>query len=138
MLPCAYAIAEESNEPLPQIVFYTENYPPGNYIDNGELTGLTVETLNKIWLNNEMDKPIVNVYPWARAYHTVLVTEDTALFTIARTRAREKLFKWVGPLFESKYVLVAKKNRNIKPKNLNELFSYRVACIRFQSKALDI
>lgn len=40
----------------------------------------------------------IRIYPWSRAYVTALEEENSAAFMTVRSKKRENLFKWVGPL----------------------------------------
>ena len=113
-----------------QIEFYTENYPPANFMVDGELKGITIDSLRVMWQRMGIKEQPVSLVPWARGYRNVLLQPNSALFTMSQTAARQPLFKWVGPFFKSVHVLMAKKSSNIKIKNLGELFEYRVAAIR--------
>jgi polar amino acid transport system substrate-binding protein len=115
---------------LPRITFYTEYYPPANYMENDKLVGISVDSLRLMWADLGIGEQDVLLVPWARGYQNVLKQSSTALFTMSRTPAREHLFKWVGPIFKSVHVLMAKKTANLKFKNLGEVLSYRVATIQ--------
>jgi polar amino acid transport system substrate-binding protein len=115
---------------LPQVTFYTESYPPANFIEDDKLVGISIDSLKLMWTDMGLKEHNVLLVPWARGYRNVLKTPNSALFTMSRTAAREKLFKWVGPLFKSVHVLVAKKNANLKFKNLADVLSYKVATIQ--------
>lgn len=110
--------------------FYTEMYPPANFIANDRLQGITIDSLKLMWQHLNMPEQEIIVVPWARGYKNVLSQPNTALFTMSRTQAREPLFKWVGPLFKSVHVLMAKKSSEVKISNVGDLFNYRVATIR--------
>lgn len=115
---------------LPKVTFYTESYPPANFMQNDKLVGISIDSLKLMWANMGISEQNVLLVPWARGYRNVLKTPNSALFTMSRTPAREKLFKWVGPLFKSVHVLMAKKSAEINFKNLAEVLSYRVATIQ--------
>lgn len=112
------------------ITFYTELFPPANYMENGQLVGISVDSLKLIWDELKLPKQSITVLPWTRAYRNTLKIPNTALFTIAKTQAREPLFKWVGPLFKSVHVLMAKKSSNLKFTNLGDVLSYKVSAIK--------
>ncbi|WP_240008777.1 substrate-binding periplasmic protein [Aquipseudomonas campi] len=76
---------------------YTEEYPPINFTQNGQPTGLATEVVREIMRRTGQNAPI-NVVPWARGYQEALVRANTGLFVTMRTSEREPLFKWVGPL----------------------------------------
>lgn len=110
--------------------FYTEMYPPANFIANDRLQGITIDSLKLMWQHMNMPEQEIIVVPWARGYKNTLSQPNTALFTMSRTQAREPLFKWVGPLFKSVHVLMTKKSKAVAISNVGDLFNYRVATIR--------
>ncbi|NQY94418.1 MAG: transporter substrate-binding domain-containing protein, partial [Campylobacteraceae bacterium] len=79
-------------------LFLCSEWPPYEYMSkNKKPIGFSVEVLE------EMSKVLnikseIKFYPWARAYSLALNTKDVAVFTMARTKVREKIFKWVGPI----------------------------------------
>ncbi|MEX6502860.1 substrate-binding periplasmic protein [Pseudomonas zhanjiangensis] len=79
---------------------YTEQYPPINYSENGQPTGLATEVVREIMRRTGQSAPI-SVVPWARGYQQAQVRPNTGLFVTMRTAEREPLFKWVGPLVRS-------------------------------------
>lgn len=115
---------------LTPITFYTEIYPPANYMKDNELVGITVDSLKLIWTELKLPEQDITVLPWTRAYRNTLKTSNTALFTMAKTPAREPLFKWVGPLFKSVHILMAKKSSNLKFTNLADVLNYKVSAIK--------
>lgn len=76
---------------------YTEEYPPINFSQNGQPTGLATEVVQAIMQRTGQNAPIT-VVPWARGYQEALQRANTGLFVTMRTREREQLFKWVGPI----------------------------------------
>jgi polar amino acid transport system substrate-binding protein len=118
--------------PLSQekITFYTENYPPANYLVNDKFKGISVDTLKAIWKHlNIVDQEIL-IVPWSRGYRFTLDKSNTALFTMSKTQPRESLFKWVGPVFHSTHVLIAKKSKNFKFSNFGQIFYHKVATVQ--------
>ncbi|MBA6341015.1 transporter substrate-binding domain-containing protein [Colwellia sp. MB02u-10] len=115
---------------IANITFYTENYPPANYLINDELKGISVDTLKAIWKNLDIPEQKVLLVPWARGYKFTLDKSNTALFTMSKTQPREKLFKWVGPFFHSTHVLIAKKSKNFNFSNLQQVFNHTVAAVK--------
>jgi polar amino acid transport system substrate-binding protein len=80
----------------------TEESPPNNFVQNGKLTGLSVEVAQEIMRRLGSTQPI-ELMPWARAYRiaTDPSAGSVALFMMGRTPEREPLFQWVGPLATS-------------------------------------
>jgi polar amino acid transport system substrate-binding protein len=115
---------------LPPITFYSEDFAPANYVKNDILTGITIDSLKLIWADLNLPEQDITILPWTRGYRGVLKTPNSALLTMAKTPARENLFKWVGPLFNSEHVLMAKKSANLKFNNLGDVLNYRVSTIQ--------
>ncbi len=98
----------------------TEQDPPYSLAGpDGKPTGYGVEVVMEIQRRLKKSDPIL-IYPWARAYDTILKSPGVVVFTMARTRERESLFQWVGPVIENNWVLVGKKSTNLKLANLDE------------------
>jgi ABC-type amino acid transport substrate-binding protein len=97
------------------LTIMTEEYPPFNYTNDGELTGLAVEKLLGAAqaAGDAISKDDISVAAWPRAYSMAQAGPNVLLFSMTRTPARESLFKWVGPMAENRVVLIAKKSSNI-------------------------
>ncbi|WP_127715998.1 ABC transporter substrate-binding protein [Halobacteriovorax sp. HLS] len=94
--------------------------PPYNYKDkNGKPVGLAVEIVQEIQRRVKNNDPI-QFYPWARAYRTAETTPNVVLFSMARTKKRQNLFKWIGPFVDNSWILVTKKNSSLKIDNLEQ------------------
>ena len=102
-----------------ELIILTENLPPLNYVKDGELVGPSVDIVKEIQKRVGSDDKI-QVYPWARAYKMALEEENVVLFGTTHTKARDKIFKWIGPLATKRDILVAKKGSGIKISTLNE------------------
>jgi len=121
-----------SAQTVDDLTFLTEHYPPFNYEEDGKLRGIAVETLREMLKLVDTEKTVqdVKLWPWARGYSRVLNTKNTVLFSTARTEAREKLFKWVGPIAPSHVVVLAKKSRKVKVDSIEILNQYRIGVVR--------
>ena len=49
---------------------------------------------------------------------------------MSKTKSRESLFKWVGPVFNSTHVLIAKKSRNFNFSSLGQVYYHTVATVQ--------
>ena len=112
------------------ITFYTEIYPPANYLVNDELKGISVDTLKAMWEHLNIAEPEIQLVPWSRGYQFTLEKNNTALFTMSKTQSRENLFKWVGPIFHSTQILIAKKSKNFNFSNVEQVFGHTVATVK--------
>ncbi len=98
---------------------YTEDLPPFNFLEAGQIAGLSVDLVNAIMRRVGSVKPI-QVVPWSRGYQKALEEPNVALFSTVRSEQRENLFRWVGPLAVSASVLYARKGSGIKIATLDD------------------
>lgn len=98
---------------------YTEEYPPINFSRNGQPTGLATEVVREIMRRTGQNAPI-QVVPWARGYQQAQVRPNTGLFVTMRTREREPLFKWVGPLTRNVVSFYALRSSALDLQNLEQ------------------
>lgn len=110
--------------------YYTENYPPSNYLENDQLVGASVEILKLIWKDMGVPEQHIEVAPWARGYRNTLNKPLTMLFSMSKTKDRENLFKWVGPIFTDTHVLIALTDFADEINTMEESFGYKVAAVR--------
>ena len=110
--------------------YLCEDIPPSNYLRDGRLTGISVDLLKSMWRSmGEPEQPI-KVVPWARGYDAALHNPGHVLFSMSRTRERDSLFKWVGPIFSVRNVLLARAGTKNLPKSLAEAKSSRIGTIQ--------
>jgi polar amino acid transport system substrate-binding protein len=108
-----------SSAMLSKLKIFTENSPPANYLQGGKLCGLSVEIVREILHRCKMPDNIQMV-PWARGYTLALTQPDVALFSTTRLPQREKLFKWVGPLYSQTWGFYGKKGAGLKITSLEQ------------------
>jgi len=130
LLPWSSAIAAAPPTPL---TWMSEEYPPINFSDaEGRPQGVAVEVL--IELGRRLGIPLrvddIAILPWARAYLRLQQEPNTALFTMAYTAARERQFRFVGPLLPIRTVLLARKDRALKITDDQQLRQLRIGVVR--------
>lgn len=80
------------------LVILSQIMKPLNYVEDGELKGISVEAvqgiLNQLGLNNTIEA----IDNWDSIYNRLKTEENTAVITTALTSERKGLFKWVGPV----------------------------------------
>ena len=118
----------EQNE-LADLTFMTENYPPANYIENGQLKGASVEVLKLIWKQLGIPEQPIQLVPWPRGYDLVQKRKNHVLFSMSRSSSREKLFKWVGPIFVSQHILVGLANNPLPIEKIEDAKQYKIGAI---------
>lgn len=108
-----------------ELRIYTEHYPPYNYeTEAGKVTGFSTEIVETL-VKRVGVKAKIELYPWARAYDIVLREKNTTIYTITRSKERESLFKWVGPIAARTIYLYKLKNRtDIKVNSMEDAKKY--------------
>ncbi len=114
-----------------EIDIYTENYPPFNMKENDKLTGISVDILGEILKRTGSTQTLkdVKLTNWSRAYSIAQKKKNSMVFSTTRTKSREKLFKWVGPITETAIGVLAPKDRHIVINSAGELNKYKIGTI---------
>lgn len=103
------------------LVFYTEEQPPLNYIDqDGDVSGRSTVMIREIMKRINIDAPI-HLLNWTTGYNTVLTTPNTAIFSTTRTHQRDSMFKWVGPIASVEYSFFGRDDFNIPVNTLADV-----------------
>ncbi|WP_439886583.1 substrate-binding periplasmic protein [Pseudomonas sp. MBLB4123] len=128
LLLCEVGLAHAQN-----LVLLTENLAPFNHSVNGRnfakdagITGISSDTLRAVCARAGVECQQILRFPWARVYQQALNEPGYGLFSAARTPAREKQFKWVGPIASNDWVLMAKADSPIQLASLQEAAQYRI------------
>lgn len=106
----------------------TEEFPPYNFSDHGKLTGFSTEVVEAV-LKEIKAAGHFQSLPWARAYETARDTENVLIYSIGRTKEREKLFKWVGVVAPTSYYLFSLSGKNVKLDHLDEAKKYQIGTV---------
>ncbi len=114
------------------ITYMTEQYPPFNYEEGGQLKGLAADILDAMFkeMGASKSKSDVKLLPWAQGYKRVQSEANTCLFSMTLTDARKPLFKWVGPIIATKIAIIAKKGSGVKINSAADLAKYKYGVIR--------
>lgn len=114
----------------PSLQYLCEDIPPSNYVLDGRLTGISVDLLRSMWKAMGVAPSEIKVVPWARGYDAALTKPGYVLFSMSRTRERDSLFKWVGPIFTVRNVLLARAGRRGLPGTLAQAKGLRIGTIK--------
>jgi len=124
-LPHIVVIAQET-----KINFVTEHLPPFQSMNGDHVSGYTTEIVKKL-LSQTNIKATFKIYPWSRAFNLAKNKQDTCIYKIARTPARELLFQWVGVITTTNtHFIGLKENKYIKINSLEDAKEYQIAAIR--------
>lgn len=117
--------AQPQTQSWGDITWVTEEFPPWSYTENGEVKGFYIDLLEAIWVELGVDKTrdVIQVLPWARGMYYLEHRPGTALFSIAKSKSREKLgFQWVGPVkANNRLVLTVKQDSPITISTINDV-----------------
>ena len=113
------------------ISMFTETYPPYNMKEDGKLTGLSIEILKAVLkqLNSKQTIEDVLLTNWSRAYSIALKNNNSMVFSTTRTESREPLFKWVGPIVNTKVGAIALKDKKITINSIEDFNKYKIGAV---------
>lgn len=97
----------------------TEQNPPLNFSENGEITGLASEVVRAL-VKRTGTRGNIRLVPWQEGYQALLEQPDVALFSTVMTAERKPLFQWVGPLAVLDTNLYALKGSGLTIANLDD------------------
>nr|WP_315182830.1 transporter substrate-binding domain-containing protein [uncultured Albidiferax sp.] len=121
----ACALAAQAVE---TIKILTEEYPPYNFTDKGRITGLGTEVVQAVLKEIHIEGQFQSL-PWARAYDIAQSSESVLIYSINRSKDREKLFKWVGPITPTDFYLFSLKSRNLHLTSLEEAKQLQIGTV---------
>ncbi|MGY2574085.1 substrate-binding periplasmic protein [Vibrio sp. C8] len=118
--------------PLESLVYYTEDYPPFNFRENGVIKGISVDLLHEMTSLSgaEVLESNIILLPWSRSYRSALIKKNSGLFSTTKTSHREDLFQWVGPIATAKVTVMARKGSNIVINSPLDMAKYRIGVMR--------
>jgi len=115
------------------LLILTEEYAPYNYLDDGNLKGISVDLLESVLLQMGLNttRDSFQVVSWSEGYKTALTRNNTILFSTARTPDREDLFLWAGPIISDTKVLygISRGDTPLIP----DIRSYRIVAVQNDS-----
>ncbi|MDO9325516.1 MAG: transporter substrate-binding domain-containing protein [Methanoregula sp.] len=127
---CCTGCVSETAAPA-NLTFYTEQYPPANFGENGTLKGVAVDLL--VEMTGRMGTPVkpsaIHIVPWSEGYRETLGRNNVVLFSMARLPEREHLFKWAGPIMTGHKVLFARSGSGISVHGPADLAGYRIGVV---------
>lgn len=94
------------------VIVYTENYPPFNYLnDQGGVDGLATEKVKQV-LDTAGLSYDIRMVPWSRAMQQVQSQPNALIYTITRTPERERKFHWLVPFAPSNFHIFMRADDN--------------------------
>lgn len=133
-------VATSSRAELPddyKLVLLTENFPPfnmaadgKNYASDNNISGINAEIVREMFKRADIDYGLTLRFPWERIYNQVLDQPNQGLFSTTYTPEREPLFKWVGPLASTGWVLLAPPDSPLRLSSLEQARQYRIGAYK--------
>lgn len=106
-------------------------FTPYSYLRDGQVVGPATEVVESTLRGAGFASYRIGLYPWARAYDMALKEPNVLIYLIARTPAREPLFKWVGEFMTMEYHFYKLKERTeITVKSLDDARHYTIGVTR--------
>jgi polar amino acid transport system substrate-binding protein len=131
-----FALYHESVQAAPpgidDLTYITEQYPPFNYEEKGQLQGIAVDLLETALKKAGADfsRGRIRLISWTAGYQAALKDRNTVLFSTTRTPEREKLFHWAGPIAPTKIVVITRRDRSFKINGFGDLKKLKLAALR--------
>lgn len=109
----------------PRLVITGEHTPPTSMLVNGKPAGRQTDKVREMLARAGVPHTI-DLLPWKRAYMMAQRDANTCVYSTTRTAEREPQFKWVGPLVESDWVLMARADRPLRLRTLEDARPLRI------------
>jgi len=120
-----------------KIVLLTENFPPFNMAADGKnyaadrnISGINAEIVREMFKRAGIAYSLTLRFPWERIYNQALEQPNQGLFSTTFTPEREPLFKWVGPLASTGWVLLAPAGSPMRLSSLEQAKQYQVGAYK--------
>ncbi len=108
------------------LTIYTEEFPPFNFTEKGEITGVSTEIVRQVMADTGIPYQIKSL-AWKETYQRAQKEPNSLIFSISRNHSREKLFKWIGIIVPTSYFVMALKSRtDIKIESLEDMKKYKI------------
>lgn len=115
-----------------KLVYMTDEYPPFNFKEDGNLKGISVDLLEKMLnhLDYDLNRSEIELLPWYQGYQTAIEENNSVFFSVPRLPGWEAVFKWVGPISPTQTVVFAMDERAVKIRSPAEMNKYRIGAVR--------
>lgn len=141
LLACSLLLAGAAHadvDPDYSMVLLTENFPPYNMAINGKnfaqednIDGIAVDIVREMFKRAGIGYTLSLRFPWDRLYKLTLDRPDYGLFSTTYTPERVPLFKWVGPLAKTGWVVLAAPGSKITAlKDIKEAGHYKLGAYK--------
>jgi len=106
-----------------------ESWPPFNYVLDGRATGCNIELMRGLF-----DRIAYPAQFQIDSMEVIMGRLDSekpvCVLNLLKTEARAAKYKFAGPIIETEFWVFAKPDRNLAPRNLDELAALKIAAVR--------
>ncbi|WP_332879086.1 substrate-binding periplasmic protein [Massilia sp. S19_KUP03_FR1] len=130
--PGASAGADLPAAPAPvRLTILTEHAPPVGMLEDGHANGAG----NVVGSGSDKVRELmaragvaysIELQPWKRAYTAALTRADHCVFSTTRLPEREALFKWIGPIDRTEWLLLGRADRHYALTTLEDARKLRI------------
>ncbi|MEX6503906.1 substrate-binding periplasmic protein [Pseudomonas zhanjiangensis] len=120
-----------------RVVLLTENFPPfnmavddKNFARDDGIDGISAEIVRAMFKRAKIDYSLTLRFPWDRLYRLTLDKPNYGLFSTTFTAERQPLFKWVGPIAKTGWVLLSAPGNNLNLASLKEAGQYKIGAYK--------
>lgn len=136
-LLCAAGLARAELPADYKMVLLTENFPPfnmavddKNFARDDSIDGISADIVREMFKRAGIGYTLTLRFPWDRLYRLTLEKPNYGLFSTTYTEERKPLFKWVGPIAKTGWVLLAAPGSDIKVSSLKDAAKYRIGAYK--------
>ena len=136
-LLCAAGLARAELPADYKVVLLTENFPPfnmavddKNFARDDSIDGISADIVREMFKRAGIGYTLTLRFPWDRLYRLTLEKPNYGLFSTTYTEERKPLFKWVGPIAKTGWVLLAAPGSDIKVSSLKDAAKYRIGAYK--------
>lgn len=121
--------------PPARLQLLTELSAPSSMLEDGQVVGRSTEKVREIMARSGIDFTL-ELLPWQRAFTLARDNADTCVFSTTRTAERESQFKWIGPIDDAEWALLARADRMLQLRTLEDARPLRIGT--YNGDARDI
>lgn len=107
-------------------------YPPFCFNKGLSVGGVSVDTIESIMkmTNTPFNRKSIKLMPLKKAYSDAETKSKRVILNVPRTPELEDKYKWVGPIYFPKYVLIGKKGKEYVIATTEDAEKYKVGSVR--------
>lgn len=124
-----HALAEAPAPSSRPLNIVTEDWPPLNYSEDGEIKGFATDVIRLVMKELKADDPIV-VLPGNRGLNVLNKGPRVLFYSFIQTADRKDLYKWIGPFANESIYLYKKRDSKLQINSLEDAKKVHSICCR--------